>query len=1013
MIYYKMFIPVILSLVIAICAAPALITGSPFSDPHFKDNRSVIVHLMEWTYNEISKECELFLGPYGYGGVQVSPVTEVAVLPRRPWWERYQPVTYEINGRSGDEKAFADMVDTCNKVGVRIYVDVVLNHMTMAEQGVGTANHTYNGKEFKYDGVPYTHLDFHQHPACPTPGDNLNIRDDKYDDPIEARNCQLGGLRDLDQGRDWVRQKQAQLLNKLTSLGVAGFRLDAAKEMWPGDLHNITTRLTALNTKYFPAGSRPFIYNEFISGEKVKATEYTPLGRVIEFKNYDNLARVFRKLGDKRLSYLRNYGPGKQGWGMLPSDDALVFVDNHDVQRGHIGDITVTLTYFDARLLKMATAFMLAWPYAVPRIMSSYYWPRNVQKVNDQYKDLNDWMGPPHDSQDRIVGVQRMPDLSCDPKVWICEHRWRQIYNMVKFRNTAGFEPVFNWWENKYHSIAFSRGHKAFIAINNDDHPIDQQLNTGLPAGTYCDVISGNIVGLVIAICAAPALITGSPFSDPHFKDNRSVIVHLMEWTYAEVAKECELFLGPYGFGGVQLSPVTEVAVLDRRPWWERYQPVTYEINGRSGDEKAFADMVDRCNKVGVRIYVDVVLNHMTMAEEGKGTAGHTYNGKEFKYEVPYSYLDFHQHPACPTPGDNLDIRNDKYDDPIEARNCQLGGLRDLDQGKEWVRQKQVDFLNKMIAHGVAGFRSDASKHQWPQDLQNITARLTNLNTKYFPAGARPMLYHEYISGEKIKATEYTPLGRVIEFKNYDNLARVFRKLDGKMLSFVRNYGAGPQGWGMLPSDDSLVMVDSHDLQRGHTGDITVTLTYFDARLLKMATAFMLAWPYSIPRVMSSYYWPRNVQKVNDQYKDLNDWMGPPHDAHDNIVAVERKPDLSCDPKVWICEHRWRQIYNMVKFRNVAGFESVSNWWENKYNSIAFSRGNKAFIALNNDDHPIDQQLNTGLPAGTYCDVISGNIVGGKCEGRQVVVGTGGMAHIVVDNKWEDPMIAIHINAKL
>ncbi|CAG2183329.1 unnamed protein product, partial [Oppiella nova] len=104
-----------------------------------------------------------------------------------------------------------------------------------------------------------------------------------------------------------------------------------------------------------------------------------------------------------------------------------------------------------------------------------------------------------------------------------------------------------------------------------------------------------------------------------------------------------------------------------------------------------------------------------------------------------------------------------------------------------------------------------------------------------------------------------------------------------------------------------------------------------------MATAFMLAWPYAIPRVMSSYYWPRDVQKIGpDHYADKNDWMGPPHDTNWTIVDVQRNPDLTCDPKVWICEHRWRQIYNMVRFRNIAGNEAMTNWWTNDYHSIAF-----------------------------------------------------------------------------
>ena len=73
------------------------------------------------------------LGPYGFGGVQVSPPTEHAVIwhPRRPWWERYQPVSYKMISRSGNDAQFRDMVARCNKVGVRIYADAVINHMAI------------------------------------------------------------------------------------------------------------------------------------------------------------------------------------------------------------------------------------------------------------------------------------------------------------------------------------------------------------------------------------------------------------------------------------------------------------------------------------------------------------------------------------------------------------------------------------------------------------------------------------------------------------------------------------------------------------------------------------------------------------------------------------------------------------------------------------------------------------------------------------------------------------------
>ncbi|CAF5009262.1 unnamed protein product, partial [Rotaria socialis] len=49
------------------------------------------------------------------------------------------------------------------------------------------------------------------------------------------------------------------------------------------------------------------------------------------------------------------------------------------------------------------------------------------------------------------------------------------------------------------------------------------------------------------------------------------------------------------------VSPPNEHALIDGRPWWQRYQPVSYKLQSRSGTEAEFIDMVDRCNKAGVR----------------------------------------------------------------------------------------------------------------------------------------------------------------------------------------------------------------------------------------------------------------------------------------------------------------------------------------------------------------------------------------------------------------------------
>lgn len=102
----------------------------------------------------------------------------------------------------------------------------------------------------------------------------------------------------------------------------------------------------------------------------------------------------------------------------------------------------------------------------------------------------------------------------------------------------------------------------------------------------------------------------------------------------------------------------------------------------------------------------------------------------------------------------------------------------------------------------------------------------------------------------------------------------------------------------------------------------------------------------------------------------------------------------------------------MAKFRNVAGSDPVSNWWDNGGNQIAFSRGNKAFIAINNEASMMSGTRQTGLPSGSYCDIISGNKVNGQCTGKTIQVNGDGTANLSIMND-DDPVVAIHLDSKV
>ena len=482
---------------------------------------------------------------------------------------------------------------------------------------------------------------------------------------------------------------------------------------------------------------------------------------------------------------------------------------------------------------------------------------------------------------------------------------------------------------------------------------------------------------------------------DPHNDPDRQAMVHLFEWKWNDIAAECERFLGPKGYAGVQISPPHECIQAYGRPWWERYQPVSYHLNSRSGNENDFKDMVQRCNAVGVRIYVDVVVNHMTGGGSGQGTGGSSYDTDSESYPgVPYGRNDFNDN-NCHSGDGNID----NYQDAEQVRNCRLSGLRDLNQGTSYVRGKIQEYFNHLLSLGVAGFRVDAAKHMWPGDLQAIFGGLQvssdpvhrfNLTV----GGSQPFIVMEVIDhgGEPIKNTDYTGLGRVTEFHHCDHINNLFRKRD--KLAYTSNWGTG---WGMLPDDQALVFVDNHDNQRGDGGGSVIT--YKEARLYKMAQAFVMAQPYSFPRIMSSYAFDSHDQ-------------GPPQDGSGHITSPVINADDSCGGG-WVCEHRWRQIYNMVGFRNAAHGAAMANFWSNGDQQIAFARAGKAFIAINNQGYDMNQSLQTTLSAGSYCDVISGNKQNGGCTGKTITVGGDGKAYISIGGSDEDPMVAIHVNAKL
>jgi alpha-amylase len=89
----------------------------------------------------------------------------------------------------------------------------------------------------------------------------------------------------------------------------------------------------------------------------------------------------------------------------------------------------------------------------------------------------------------------------------------------------------------------------------------------------------------------------------------------------------------------------------------------------------------------------------------------------------------------------------------------------------------------------------------------------------------------------------------------------------------------------------------------------------------------------------------------------------------------------------------------MVGWHNTVGSAPVRNWWDDGQNLIAFSRGNRGWVSLNNDPVAHTQTFNTGLAKGVYCNLITGKVSSGSCTGPTITVDGQGRAKVTVPAK--------------
>jgi alpha-amylase len=482
------------------------------------------------------------------------------------------------------------------------------------------------------------------------------------------------------------------------------------------------------------------------------------------------------------------------------------------------------------------------------------------------------------------------------------------------------------------------------------------------------------VTTLVGALTLIMPTADGAPKKQGPPVDEPGVTANLWEWNWSSIGSECSV-LAEDGYTGVQVAPPqnsvkrTELGngsdtIL--HPWWEVYQPVTYDLTSRMGTEDQFKAMVKKCREAGVKVYVDAVINHMT-------GQGHTsYGGVDF---TPYHYQDygpndFHFNVGeCPSSDGGIQDFNNK----LQVFKCNLLGLEDLRTETDKVQETLAAYLNKLIGYGVSGFRVDAAKHIGQDDLNAIYARLNKTQD-----GVKPYWALEVFGGGPgiLSPEAFTSSGDVLGLDGVKQIRDAFKSYPAEHVGSIATLEVFGAGSGLTPSDKTLSFVDNHDTERN--GD---ALNYKDGARYALASEWLLASGYGSPQIYSSFTW-------------ADDTNASPPSNDDGLIS-----NTNCGNGLWTCDHRDKGIVAMVKWHNYVGDASRANWYTDDANVIAFSKGNKGWVAFNNGTASKQIHVQTGLPAGTYCDIVHDTDPGSGCTGSPVVVGRTGFATVTVGAK--------------
>ncbi len=422
---------------------------------------------------------------------------------------------------------------------------------------------------------------------------------------------------------------------------------------------------------------------------------------------------------------------------------------------------------------------------------------------------------------------------------------------------------------------------------------------------------------------------------------NTETILHVWSWNFPEIAKNMKA-IADAGFTMIQTSPVQACyspeggnkKIFDSEGtegnWYHYYQPTDWKIgNNIVGSREQMVTMMDSANRYGIRVIVDVLPNHTAFdidlvsddLVKAAGGRDKLYHSQGLKGVQDY---------------------NDRY-------QCTLwgsGNLPDVNTENPDFQKYYMQYVNDLLSIGVRGFRYDTAKHIGVHSDPVDTAAGVKVNDFWDVATGRKavkgvklavpydelFVYGEVLQDRNVPEKEYADyFGQTASGYGYF-LRKALEKQSAKDIDL--------KDWRHEAAPEFLTTwVESHDTYCNAHESASLS----DAQI-RTGWVFLTARQNGVPLFFSR---PMGSTRQNYYGNNVLGARGNDEFFHPEVVAVN-------------------------KFRKAMNGQKEDLQKSENGQVLLVNRGKKGAAIVNISDIANHVDLPTGLPDGTYKDVVYG-----------------------------------------